>query len=81
MDLIRLKDKLKAREPKRKAQILNARRLKVFGISTGDYEKMFEKIVYSVIDRFYENVNWKSFRPGQAVNVDLFDFFKKDVAN
>ena len=43
MDLIRLKDKLKAREPKRKAQILNARRLKVFGISTGDYEKMFEE--------------------------------------
>jgi len=46
-----------------------------------DYEKMFEKIVYSVIDRFYENVNWKSFRPGEAVNMDLFDFFKKDVAN
>ena len=46
-----------------------------------DYEKMFEKIVYSVIDRFYENVNWKSFRPGQAVNTDLFDFFKIDLAN
>ena len=46
-----------------------------------DYEKMFDKIVYSVIDRFYENVNWKSFKPGQAVNVDLFDFFKVDVAN
>ena len=42
---------------------------------------MFEKIVYSVIDRFYENVNWKSFRPGAAVNTDLFDFFKLDVAN
>ena len=46
-----------------------------------DYEKMFEKIVYSVIDRFYENVNWKSFRPGEAVNTDLFDFFKLPVAN
>ena len=46
-----------------------------------DYEKMFEKIVYSVIDRFYDNVNWKSFRPGQAVNTDLFDFFKIPVAN
>jgi len=46
-----------------------------------DYEKMFEKIVYSVIDRFYENVNWKSFRPGEAVNTDLFDFFKIPVAN
>ena len=41
-----------------------------------DYEKMFEKIVYSVIDRFYESVKWKSFRPGQAVTTDLFDFFK-----
>jgi len=41
-----------------------------------DYEKMFDKIVYSVIDRFYDNVNWKSFRPGEAVNTDLFDFFK-----
>ena len=48
---------------------------------TVDYEKMFEKIVYSVIDRFYENVNWRSFRPGEAVNTDLFDFFKTPVAN
>lgn len=46
-----------------------------------DYEKMFEKIVFSVIDRFYESVNWKTFRPGEAVNVDLFDFFKVKVAN
>ena len=46
-----------------------------------DYEKMFEKIVYSVIDRFYESVNWKSFKPGQAVTTDLFDFFKLPVAN
>ena len=41
-----------------------------------DYEKMFDKIVYSVIDRFYENVKWKSFKPGQAMSMDLFDFFK-----
>lgn len=46
-----------------------------------DYEKMFEKIVFSVIDRFYENVKWKSFKPGEALNVDLFDFFKVEVAN
>jgi len=46
-----------------------------------DYEKMFDKIVYSVIDRFYKNVDWKSFKPGQAVNLDLFDFFKFEVAN
>ena len=42
---------------------------------------MFDKIVYSVIDRFYTNVDWKSFKPGQAVNLDLFDFFKVDVAS
>lgn len=46
-----------------------------------DYEKMFDKIVYSVIDRFYENVDWKSFKPGEVMNVDLFDFFKVEVAN
>ena len=46
-----------------------------------DYEKMFEKIVFSVIDRFYENAGWKSFKPGEALNTDLFDFFKVEVAN
>ena len=43
MDLIRLKDKLKAREPKRKAAMLNSRRLRTFGISSMDYAKMFEE--------------------------------------
>ena len=43
MDLIRLKDKLKAREPERKAAMLNSRRLRTFGISSMDYAKMFEE--------------------------------------
>jgi len=43
MDLIRLKDKLKAREPERKAALLNARRLRTFGVSTADYDKMFKE--------------------------------------
>ena len=42
---------------------------------------MFEKIVFSVIDRFYVNAGWKSFKPGEALNTDLFDFFKVEVAN
>ena len=43
LDILRLKDKLKAREPERKAAMLNSRRLRTFGISSVDYEKMFEE--------------------------------------
>ena len=43
LDIIRLKDKLKAREPERKAAILNARRLRVYGVSANDYDKMFKE--------------------------------------
>jgi DNA polymerase elongation subunit (family B) len=38
-----------------------------------DYEKMFEKIIYSVIERFYEAVNWTVRKPGNDAQVDLFD--------
>lgn len=38
-----------------------------------DYEKMFDRIVYSVVERFYENVKWKPKKPGEMVQVDLFD--------
>lgn len=38
-----------------------------------DHEKMFEKIIYSVIERFYESVNWKLKTPGSQVQTDLFD--------
>ena len=41
-----------------------------------DVELMFEKIVYSVIERFYEAVNWKLSRPGKQVQTDLFDLLK-----
>ena len=43
LDILRLKDKLKAREPERKAAMLNSRRLRTFGISSMDYAKMFEE--------------------------------------
>lgn len=38
-----------------------------------DHEMMFEKIIFSVIERFYEAVNWKLKSPGSQVQTDLFD--------
>lgn len=38
-----------------------------------DTEKMFEKIIFSIIDRFYEAVNWKIKQPGKQVQTDLFE--------
>lgn len=38
-----------------------------------DTEKMFEKIIFSVIDRFYEAVNWKLKAPNAQVQTDLFE--------
>lgn len=38
-----------------------------------DHEEMFDSIVYSVIERFYENVKWTPRKPGELVQCDLFD--------
>ena len=38
-----------------------------------DREKMFEKIIFSVVERFYEAVNWKLTSPGSQVQTDLFE--------
>jgi hypothetical protein len=38
-----------------------------------DYDKMFEKNLYAVIERFYENVKWSIQKPGNAVQTNLFD--------
>ena len=38
-----------------------------------DYETMFEKIIFSVIERFYEAVNWTVKKPGNDAQIDLFD--------
>jgi DNA polymerase elongation subunit (family B) len=43
------------------------------GIFDPDYEIIFEKIVHSVIQRFYEAVKWKLKTPGQQGQTDLFD--------
>ena len=38
-----------------------------------DYDKMFEKILYNVIERFYDNVSWTPQKPGSAVQTNLFE--------
>jgi len=43
-----------------------------------DTELMFDKIIYSVIERLYESVGWKPRKPGELVQTDLFDLFKLD---
>ena len=40
-----------------------------------DYEKMFEKILYNSIERFYENVKWQIRKPTDNVQTELFDLF------
>ena len=40
-----------------------------------DYEKMFEKIIFQVIERLYEAVKWRPYKPGDAYETDLFEFF------
>ncbi len=40
-----------------------------------DYEKMFEKIIFQVIERFYDAVKWRPYKPGEAYQTDLFEFF------
>jgi DNA polymerase elongation subunit (family B) len=38
-----------------------------------DTELMFDKIIYSAIERLYESVNWKPRKPGEMVQTDLFE--------
>jgi DNA polymerase elongation subunit (family B) len=40
-----------------------------------DYEKMFEKILFNSIERFYEKVNWQIRKPTESVQTELFDLF------
>ena len=42
-----------------------------------NYDKMFEKILYQAIQRFYDNVNWIIRKPADNVTVELFDLFSK----
>jgi DNA polymerase elongation subunit (family B) len=38
-----------------------------------DYETMFENHIFSVIERFYNNVNWVAQKPGSLVQTNLFE--------
>lgn len=40
-----------------------------------DKEKMFEKIVFSVVERFYAAVNWTPRKPSMQVQLELDDLF------
>lgn len=40
-----------------------------------DYEKMFGKILYAAIERFYESVNWKLRKPNENLKLELEEFF------
>jgi DNA polymerase elongation subunit (family B) len=40
-----------------------------------DYELMFSKIVFSVVERFYNRVGWVARRPNEQIKTDLFDLF------
>jgi DNA polymerase elongation subunit (family B) len=40
-----------------------------------DYDKMFEKILFQAIERFYEAVNWRIRKPKDNVQTELFDLF------
>ena len=44
-------------------------------IFTVDYEKMFGKIFYAAIERFYEAVGWKLRKPSENLTVELEDLF------
>ena len=37
-----------------------------------DHDMMFDKIIYSAVERFYEAVNWTPKKPGEALQCDLF---------
>jgi len=37
-----------------------------------DSELMFDKIIFSAVERFYESVNWTPRKPGEATQCDLF---------
>lgn len=40
-----------------------------------DYEKMFEKILYQSIERFYESVDWQIRKPSMNIRTELADLF------
>ena len=43
------------------------------GVFEPDTELMFEKIIFNIIERFYDAVGWKMKQPGKQVQTDLFE--------
>lgn len=39
-----------------------------------DYTKLYDKIINSMVERFYEIVMWNKFEPTKSCKTDLFDF-------
>jgi hypothetical protein len=42
-----------------------------------DHDLMFEKIMYSAVERFYDAVDWSPKKPGEAVQCDLFSLLSE----
>ena len=40
-----------------------------------NYDKMFEKVLFDSIKRFYEAVSWQIRKPSENVKTDLFELF------
>lgn len=45
------------------------------GIFEIDYELMFSKIVFSVVERFYNRVGWIARKPNEQLRCNLFELF------
>lgn len=43
-------------------------------IFTVDYEKMFDKMFFAAIERFYNAVNWKLRKPNENLKIEIEDF-------
>jgi DNA polymerase elongation subunit (family B) len=46
-------------------------------IFEADYEKMFEKVIFSPVQSFFESVNWVAQKPSEMTKCDLMNFFKE----
>ena len=40
-----------------------------------DYELMFEKVIFSAVQRYYKSVNWFARKPNEQIKTDLFELF------
>lgn len=40
-----------------------------------DYNTMFNKVLFSMVERFYDNLNWTARKPSESVQTELFDLF------